>query len=94
MQPGALRPPLGLRQVTSKDADETVPLINGGLAAKALRGRQSIAPHKVSHGLLVGPTESTATSCGHAQAVAGTAELARVMRQGLHLAPEDMHEES
>ena len=31
----------------SDSADETVPLINGGLAAKALRGRQSIAPHKV-----------------------------------------------
>ena len=31
----------------SNDADETVPLINGGLAAKALRGRQSIAPSRV-----------------------------------------------
>jgi hypothetical protein len=45
---GGARPPVAPRQRhVSKDADETVPLINGGLAAKALRGRQSIAPHKV-----------------------------------------------
>ena len=31
-----------LKQVAS-DGDETVPLINGGLAAKAMKGRQSIA---------------------------------------------------
>ena len=31
-----------LKQVTI-DGDETVPLINGGLAAKAMKGRQSIA---------------------------------------------------
>lgn len=34
---------------SSEDADETVPLINGGLAKKALGGRQSIAPPKASY---------------------------------------------
>ena len=54
-QPGLPRPPL--RPVT-QDGDETVPLVNGGLAAKALKGRQSIAqpqgrPHaRVCHGRL------------------------------------------
>ncbi|BDA45731.1 probable dual specificity protein kinase Ttk at C-terminar half [Coccomyxa sp. Obi] len=38
-------PPVAVRPC-SNDADETVPLINGGLAAKALRGRQSIAPSR------------------------------------------------
>ena len=52
---GVPRPPL--RPVT-QDGDETVPLVNGGLAAKAMKGRQSIAqmqsrPHaKVCHGRL------------------------------------------
>lgn len=45
------RPPLPAAAVqprsSSDDADETVPLVNGGLAAKALRGRQSIAPQQV-----------------------------------------------
>ena len=31
-------------QQVQQDGDETVPLINGGLAAKAMKGRQSIAP--------------------------------------------------
>ncbi len=30
-------------QQVQQDGDETVPLINGGLAAKAMKGRQSIA---------------------------------------------------
>lgn len=30
-------------QPLPQDGDETVPLINGGLAAKAMKGRQSIA---------------------------------------------------
>ena len=38
--PGVSRPPL---RPVAQDADETVPLVNGGLAAKALKGRQSIA---------------------------------------------------
>ena len=38
--PQAQRPPL---QPVPQDGDETVPLINGGLAAKAMKGRQSIA---------------------------------------------------
>ena len=37
---GVSRPPL---RPVAQDADETVPLVNGGLAAKALKGRQSIA---------------------------------------------------
>ena len=39
-------PPHGHRrplQPLPQDGDETVPLINGGLAAKAMKGRQSIA---------------------------------------------------
>lgn len=34
--------PAGARE--GEDPDETVPLVNGGLARRALRGRQSIAP--------------------------------------------------
>ena len=37
-------------QPLSQDGDETVPLINGGLAAKAMKGRQSIAQfHSRAH---------------------------------------------
>lgn len=45
---GGRRAPVLAPRPSSNDADETVPLINGGLAAKALRGRQSIAPQRVS----------------------------------------------
>ena len=34
----------GLPRPQDDDPDETVPLVNGGLAQRALRGRQSIAP--------------------------------------------------
>ena len=42
----AKQPSQGQRQPlrpVSHDGDETVPLVNGGLAAKAMKGRQSIA---------------------------------------------------
>ena len=37
----------GVAHPQDDDPDETVPLVNGGLAQRALRGRQSIAPGRV-----------------------------------------------
>ena len=65
-QRSASRPPL---RPVAQDADETVPLVNGGLAAKALKGRQSIAqlhsrPHaKVCHSGLYRQSSLQGMSC-------------------------------
>lgn len=40
-------PDPGVANTQDDDPDETVPLVNGGLAQRALRGRQSIAPGRV-----------------------------------------------
>ena len=64
---GASRPPL---RPVAQDADETVPLVNGGLAAKALKGRQSIAQlqsrshARVRHDCPCRQTASQCMSCG------------------------------